>query len=149
VPQGLKRFQQSGQSHFITFSCYHRRPELTNPEVCRGFFETLETARKCFAIRIYGYVLMPEHVHLLLSEPASGTLAEALHFVKLSSAKQLRSDASHDDKAPALWQTRYYDRNIRDSQEFAEWTAKNREISQIENKSRCEGNGTGAPGSRP
>ena len=75
MPQGLKRLHQSGQSHFITFSCYHRRPKLTNPEACRIFLETIEAARTRFAIRIYGYVLMPEHVHLLLSEPESVPLS--------------------------------------------------------------------------
>jgi putative transposase len=42
-----------------------------------------------FNLRIYGYVLMPEHVHLLLSEPEKGTLADAIHFLKLSSSKQI------------------------------------------------------------
>jgi putative transposase len=118
MPQGLKRLQQSGQSHFVTFSCYHRRPKLTNLEACRIFLEALEAARKRFAIRVYGYVLMPEHVHLLLSEPASLTLAEAIHFVKLSSAKQLRSKASRSGETTSFWQARYYDRNIRDYREF-------------------------------
>jgi hypothetical protein len=31
---------------------------------------------------VYGYVVMPEHVHLLLSEPQRGTLAEALKSLK-------------------------------------------------------------------
>jgi hypothetical protein len=34
---------------------------------------------------------MPEHVHLLLSEPEHGTLAEAIHYLKLSFAKRVRS----------------------------------------------------------
>jgi putative transposase len=113
MPQGLKRFHQSGQSHFVTFSCYHRRPNLTGPEPCRIFLEALEAARKRFAIRIYGYVLMPEHVHLLLSEPTPVTLAEAIHFVKSSSGKRLCCE-----ETKAFWQPRYYDRNIRDYHEF-------------------------------
>lgn len=34
-------------------------------------------------MQIYGFVFMPEHVHLLLSEPGTGTLAEALKYLKL------------------------------------------------------------------
>jgi putative transposase len=46
--------------------------------------------RRRFDTRVYGYVVMPEHVHLLLSEPEHGTLAEAMHYLKLSFTKRLR-----------------------------------------------------------
>jgi REP element-mobilizing transposase RayT len=46
--------------------------------------------RRRFNMRLYGYVVMPEHVHLLLSEPERGTLAEAMHYLKLSFAKRVR-----------------------------------------------------------
>lgn len=118
MPQGLKRFHQSGQSHFVTFSCYHRHPKLNNPEACRIFLEALEAARARFAMRVYGYVLMPEHVHLLLSEPESGTLAEAIHFVKLTSAKRLASRCLPTADEGRFWQARCYDRNVRDHREF-------------------------------
>ena len=119
MPQGLRRFHQSGQSHFVTFSCYHRLPKLTNPAACQLFLEALEAARKRFEARIYGYVLMPEHVHLLLSEPKTETLAAFLRFVKISSAKRARTQIRIDGDGKAFWQTRYYDRNIRDYREFA------------------------------
>jgi REP element-mobilizing transposase RayT len=47
--------------------------------------------RSRFAMCIYGYVVMPEHVHLLVNEPEHATLAEAIHFLKLSFAKRLHS----------------------------------------------------------
>ena len=37
-------------------------------------------------MRIYGYVVMPEQVHLLVSEPEKGPLAAAIHDLKLSFA---------------------------------------------------------------
>jgi hypothetical protein len=43
-----------------------------------------------FEMRIYAYVVMPEDVHLLVSEPAAETLADAMHFLKLSFTKRLR-----------------------------------------------------------
>ena len=66
-----------------------------------------------FKMRIYGYVVMPEHVHLLVSEPTPETLANAMHFIKLSFTKRLRRPGS-------FWQKRYYDRNLRDATEFDE-----------------------------
>src|ERR1019366_860079 len=69
MPWELTRFQHSGQSHFVTFCCYHRRRLLTNDESRRIFEAALERVRRSFRLRVYGYVVMPEHVHLLLSEP--------------------------------------------------------------------------------
>ena len=66
---------------------------------------------------IYGYVVMPEHVHLLISEPEQATIADAMHFLKLSFAKRLRSRSGAVESA-SFWQKRYYDRNVRDAREF-------------------------------
>jgi hypothetical protein len=68
--------------------------------------------RRRFALCVYGYVVMPEPVHLLLSEPQRGLLADALHYLKLSFAKRLGSGV--------FSQKRYYDRNVRDEREFVE-----------------------------
>jgi putative transposase len=70
-----------------------------------------------FSICIYGYVVMPEHVHLLLSEPERSTLADAIHFLKLAFSKRLRSQRGNVESC-IFWQKRYYDRNIRDGKEF-------------------------------
>ena len=69
MPWGLTRFHQSGQSHFVTFCCYHRRHLLTTDESRRIFESALERVRRSYRLYVYGYVVMPEHVHLLLSEP--------------------------------------------------------------------------------
>jgi len=110
---GLKRFHESGHSHFLTFSCYHRYPKFASPDIYNLFTECLERMRLRFKMRIYGYVVMPEHVHLLVSEPTPETLANAMHFLKLSFTKRLRRPGS-------FWQKRYYDRNLRDATEFDE-----------------------------
>ena len=46
---------------------------LTNDESWRVFEEALGRVRRSFRLRVYGYVVMPEHVHLLLSEPERDT----------------------------------------------------------------------------
>ena len=60
---------------------------------------------------------MPEHVHLLVNEPKDATLADAIHFLKLSFAKRLRT-RKRATESNAFWQKRYYDRNVRDAAEF-------------------------------
>lgn len=53
---------------------------------------------------VLAYVVMPEHVHLLLSEPRAGSLAKALLALKLSVSKLSRQRP--------FWQARYYDFNV-------------------------------------
>ena len=112
MPNGLRRFQQSAQSHFVTFTCYHRRRGFDAAPACDLFLQVLEHMRWRFGLCIYGYVVMPEHVHLLMSEPPRRLLADAIHYLKLSFAKRLGEGV--------FWQKRYYDRNIRDAHEFRE-----------------------------
>ena len=64
MPHGLRRYHHSGQSHFVTFSCYRRRQNFTSSALYDLFLSSLEQMRRRFAMRVYGYVIMPEHVHL-------------------------------------------------------------------------------------
>ena len=117
MSRGLRRFQESGQSHFVTFSCYRQQPFFSTAERYDLFVQCLEDMRRRFEMRIYGYVVMPEHVHLLLSEPPPTRLADAIHYLKLSFAKPLRSQPS-PEKSAGFWQKRYYDRSVRSYREF-------------------------------
>lgn len=125
------RFQHSGQSHFVTFCCYHRRRLFTTEASCRVFESALERVRRRYRLCVYGYVVMPEHVHLLLSEPQTAplkpkdglngppvglgdTLADGLKSLKQGVARRLIGDAEH------FWQKRYYDFNIRNYAQFVE-----------------------------
>ncbi len=99
MPDGLKRFQEAQCLHFITFSCYHRAPLLTSPDSRRFFEQTLEQVRRWYVF-VTGYVVMPEHVHLLLSEPEHCKLSTALQMLKQITAHQLISHAP----AGTFWQ---------------------------------------------
>lgn len=101
MPWSLHRYQDTGDLHFITFSCYHRQPRLD--ERARSLFEhALERARIGYGFWVSGYVVMPEHVHLLVSEPERDVLATAIKAIKLSVARHY---GGH------FWQERYYDFN--------------------------------------
>ncbi len=63
IAKGLVRYQQSGQFHFVTFSCYQRRPNLGSPTARELFERSLETMRVRYQLVVAGYVVMPEHVH--------------------------------------------------------------------------------------
>jgi putative transposase len=97
--------------------------------------------RRKFVLFVYGYVVMPEHVHLLMSEPKVKALDDAMHWLKLAFAKRWKSlqkeaglgdgeelvltspveDAKREPEAllGRFWQKRSFDRNVRDAREFA------------------------------
>jgi len=106
MPWELKRFQQTRQLHFVTFSCYQRQPLLAAPQARDLFESALEQARIRYGFFVAGYVVMPEHVHLLVSEPEQGTLAQVLQAVKQSVARRLIGEGKH------FWHARYYDFNV-------------------------------------
>ena len=106
MPSGLKRFQQAESLHFITFSCF-RRLALLDAACARETFEAvLEQTRARHQARIYAYVLMPEHIHLLINEPPRILLAQFLKALKQISSRKLRGSREK------FWQDRYYDSNV-------------------------------------
>ena len=104
MPRGLVRYQQSTNLHFVTFSCYHRLPYLGATSARDLFERSLETMRVRYDFFVTGYVVMPEHVHLLVSEPKRAVLAIVLQALKLSVSVQ-------SSERP-FWQKRYYDFNV-------------------------------------
>ena len=72
------RYQQTGGFHFLTWSCYHRRPFLSTVAAMELFEDALERARQRYHFAIAGYVVMPEHVHLLVKEPMRALLSKAI-----------------------------------------------------------------------
>jgi putative transposase len=105
MPERLKRFHQSEQSHFITFSCYHRRPLFQTDESKATFETALERIRHKFELRIYAYVVMPEHVHLLVGEPEQGILADALKSRPLHTNNSQRTSQNLEIRSLLLTMT--------------------------------------------
>src|SRR5258708_19277826 len=94
MPSSLKRYQQAGDFHFLTFSCHHRSPYLDTKESRDLFEQALEQIRKRYVFHVFGYVVMPEHVHLLVSEPSRATLARAIQPLKPSVSTHPRQKPS-------------------------------------------------------
>jgi putative transposase len=115
MPWGLKRFHESRQLHFLTFSCYQRRPFFGSAGSRATFESALERVRQRYELRVYGYVVMPEHVHLLINEPDRGTLAQAMQSLKQGVARRLALRS-----ADPFWQARYYDFNVWSERKFVE-----------------------------
>jgi len=69
MPTGLKRYYGAGHAHFITCGCYDRIPWLDTAARRDLFLSILEEVRQHCRFVVLGYVVMPDHFHLLISEP--------------------------------------------------------------------------------
>jgi putative transposase len=106
MPTNLHRFYGAGYSHFITTGCYQRRPLLGTPRSRDLFLEVMEQIRQRHHFAVIGYVVMPEHVHLLFTEPERGNPSPVLAVLKQAFAHRLlRELAKSSLQTDALWST--------------------------------------------
>ena len=120
----LIRIYGRGHLHFVTFSCYRRMPLLRSVRARNVFVQILGEVRDRYGFSLVGYVVMPEHIHLLISEPAKGTPSTVIQVLKQRVSRRLRRKrrasagqlnlifASGDDSLPRFWQRRFYDFNV-------------------------------------
>src|SRR5208283_4948905 len=118
-----ERFHGAGDLHFITCSCYRRQPLLGTPRRRDLFLTVLEQVRRRYQFVVAGYVVMPEHVHLLIGEPQEKTPSTVMQALKLSFARRVIAEAhdptsrkarevGHPHTAQHVWQKRFYDFNV-------------------------------------
>jgi putative transposase len=129
MPRGLHRYYGADHLHFITCSCYRRLPLLRSVRSRDRLLSVLEQTRKRYRFVVVGYVVMPEPIHLLLSEPEVGTPSTVMQVLKQRTARALLPKIKPCDprqtelfgESPVrahFWQTRFYDFNV--------WTEKKR-----------------------
>jgi putative transposase len=128
MPLGLHRTYGAHHLHFITCSCYRRLPFLGTARSRDCFLSILEQTRQRCRFVVVGYVVMPEHFHLLITEPEVGTPSTVMQVLKQKTAhallpKRKRRDPRQrqlfqEEVRRAFWQARFYDFNV--------WTTKKR-----------------------
>jgi putative transposase len=127
----FKRFNDEGDAHALTFSCFHRRPFLNRDRSRTWFLEALDRARNLHPVHLWAYVVMPEHAHVVLwpTEPEFD-VGKVLASVKKSVAnkaiahvrrhaprflKWMEDVQPNGDRHHRFWQRGSgYDRNLRE-----------------------------------
>jgi putative transposase len=82
--KSIRHFDLPGDAHFLTFSCVHQLPLLSKDRTRKWFVESLEQARAKHHFQLWAWVIMPEHVHLLMypTSDALGHVASVLADIK-------------------------------------------------------------------
>jgi putative transposase len=125
MAKNLKRYYGRGDLHFITFSCYRRLPLLRTIHARNLFVRALGAIRERYKFLLVGYVVMPDHVHLLISEPPKSTPSVMLKALKQRVSRDLRGRKrkaasgqlqlpflNDGLRLPRFWQPRFYDFNV-------------------------------------
>ncbi|HUS47631.1 MAG TPA: hypothetical protein VM098_05900 [Phycisphaerae bacterium] len=77
-----KRYDIPWQAHALTFSCFRRQPFFSGQFAPGWFLESLDAARTAEPFDLWGFVIMPEHVHLLVLPGDSSRIARILWRIK-------------------------------------------------------------------
>ena len=124
MPKNLKRIIGRGDLHFITFCCYQRRPLLASARARNLAVQILKEVRARYGFALVGYVIMPEHLHLLISESASVAPSKIIQVFKQRLSRRMRARKrtlkgqlrlrfpEKENLLRRFWQRRYYDFNV-------------------------------------
>jgi putative transposase len=124
MPKNLKRRYGTTNLHFVTFSCYRRLPFLKTARARNVLLVVLDKVRTRYRFVIVGYVVMPEHVHLLISESTKANPSVVVQVFKQRVSRRLRRPIRGNSSARQLllwrdatiyrsfWQRRFYDFNV-------------------------------------
>lgn len=125
----LRRWENAADVRFITFSAFRRLPLLNNPRIMDLIVQRLAAVRAAHGLHLYAWVVMPEHVHLLV-RPAGSPWDAVARSLKTQVARNVLG-RWRERSAPILgkivvkgrarfWQHGGgFDRNVRDVDEFA------------------------------
>ena len=123
----LRHFDHDGRARFITFCIHNRLPLLADDGLKQIVVDTIGNVRKRYRLTLLGYVIMPEHVHLVVVPPVDVELGPVVGEIKRLSAKRIHSELTKQHSSVlrelwvvrngrwrfALWQKRCFDHNCR------------------------------------
>jgi len=136
----LKRIYGLGHLHFITCSCHRRRALLGTARARDVFLRILNHVRDKYDFALVGYAVMPEHIHMLVSEPNVGTPTTVMQVLKQRVSRELNRQRRRRRPPPGqlflweetgapepgpFWQRRFYDFNV------WSWEKKNEKLNYM------------------
>ena len=102
-------------TYFVTFSSWDRRRLLVVESHVRLFLKTLYAYRRQGRFELHAFVVMPEHVHLLLTPASDVTLERSIQFIKGGYSHALGVELSRRGE---VWQRGFTEHRIRDAADF-------------------------------
>ncbi len=123
----LKRFYGC-KTYFITTVTYDRYPYFYNSKFCKILWNNIFYAQKIKKFKLYGFVIMPDHLHILLKPNNDYKISQIMKNIKRTSSLHINNLLTNDVDANIYshlhgntkklypkfrWQKSYHDRTIR------------------------------------
>jgi putative transposase len=105
----------SDTSYFVTTKCWQGRRIFQVPEIADILLRTIFDYRASKAYLLHEFVVMPDHLHLLLTPSASTTLEKAIQLVKGGSSHRIHRERN---QRMEIWQQGFYDWTVRDANDW-------------------------------
>ena len=111
----LRRHKAEGRPIFVTFSTLKKKTILKNPKIANVVQQVLLNLQKERKLKLLEYVIMPDHIHLLISERAGYSFENILRLFKTKSSKEINKIRNRKGRN---WERRYFDRISRSEDEY-------------------------------
>ena len=108
----IKRYYEENAAYFLTTVTKNRLGIFKNPKNCKILLVTIEYFKLILDYKLYGFCIMPDHVHIILHPFGSYDFSYIMKMLKGSFARKINKISGREGK---LWQKSFYDECITDS----------------------------------
>jgi putative transposase len=106
------------QAFFVTAKTALRKPLFRNSRIAAMFLRELEHCREKLGFLLLSFVVMPDHVHLIVVPGPTADLPRIMQHVKGRFARVL--NLARGDSG-AIWQSRFYESAVRTEVQLKRW----------------------------
>ncbi|MCO5186337.1 MAG: transposase [Anaerolineae bacterium] len=111
------RLNLKGVVYFITALTYQRRPIFADDNRVAILRETMREAQIHHPFGMKGYVILPDHCHLLLQLKGETDISKLMHSIKRNFTRNVKHQEGIIEPTK-LWHRSFHDHVIRDERDF-------------------------------
>ncbi len=104
-----------GTSYFVTTRCWQGRAIFQVPEIADILVKTLSQYRDQGAYLLHEFVVIPDHLHLLVTPGPTTSLEKTVQLIKGGSSHRIHKERNQKME---IWQEGFYDWTIRDENDW-------------------------------
>ena len=114
MAQIARRVRQAGV-YFVTTDTWERKALFINAQLAEIVVEQLLGCRERGFYKLHAFVVMPEHVHVLLTPGDETTIEKAVQMIKGGSSHRI---GEHRPQRSPVWHRGFHDRWVRDGEQY-------------------------------
>jgi putative transposase len=113
----FQRYPNEGFPYLVTTVVKDRQPLFAEHRCCQIVIDSISFLRTRLGHRVHAYVLMPDHMHLVVAPREGGNVSQVMHSLKLYTARQI---GALSGSKGGIWQARFYERALRTPKDVQE-----------------------------